>query len=129
MNGLVTWLRAQLDEDERVARGATPGPWTVSRSGEDVHSYDQGLTVSEGFSGGPWSKVNPVHIARWDPARVLAEVAADRRLLDEYEQARTYYDLHREAPAGEAYGLLTAVKIRALPYADKPGYREEWRPS
>jgi hypothetical protein len=24
---LVQWLTAQLDEDERIAKAATPGPW------------------------------------------------------------------------------------------------------
>lgn len=27
MDDLVRWLGAQLDEDERIARAATPGPW------------------------------------------------------------------------------------------------------
>lgn len=60
------------------------------------------------------------HIARHDPARVLAEVergrrdiAAKRHILDEYEQAQAYYEQHRAAPAGEVTGLWTAVRALA----------------
>lgn len=53
---LVTWLRAQLDEDERVARAWLP-------------------------LGNP-TEADRDHIARHDPIRVLAEVDAKRRILD-----------------------------------------------
>lgn len=67
------------------------------------------------------------HIARWDPAHVLAEVGAKRRILDEFEAA----DAAAEFPnldGGRAEGLGRAVRLLALSYADRPGYREEWRP-
>jgi hypothetical protein len=50
------------------------------------------------------------HIIRWDPARVLREVAAKREIV-----ARS---------ALYAYDLL---KLLALPYSNRPGFREEWR--
>lgn len=53
MDDLATWLRAQLDEDERVAQA------------EAEHAH-------EWFEGDGWG----------DPARVLREVAAKRQLLD-----------------------------------------------
>lgn len=69
------------------------------------------------------------HIARWDPARVLAEVEAKRRILDRYEEAVTWYSENRSAPAGEVHGLWTAIKLLAVPYAaDHAGFDESWRP-
>jgi hypothetical protein len=68
------------------------------------------------------------HIARHDPARVLVEVEAKRRILDTYEEATNFYRVHVAAPAGEVHGLWTAIQWLALPYADQPGYRDEWRP-
>jgi Family of unknown function (DUF6221) len=69
-------IRAQLDEDERVAKAASPGPW-------DHHS--DGLVWPPRI-GDPVSGSTEVedaeHIARWDPTRVLAEVKVKRELLD-----------------------------------------------
>lgn len=55
------------------------------------------------------------HIVRHDPARVVAEVAAKRAILDLHEE------LHEPA-------LYEAVRWLAAPYADQPGYEEAWRP-
>ncbi|HEY9415006.1 MAG TPA: DUF6221 family protein [Pseudonocardia sp.] len=55
------------------------------------------------------------------PARVLAEVDAKRRILDAYDQTE-FGDLTRRSALEEA---ITAF---AVPYADRPGYRDEWRP-
>jgi hypothetical protein len=52
------------------------------------------------------------HIVRWDPARVLAEVQAKRRILDEFSWE-----------AGET----RAIMHLAQPYAGQPGWQEEWR--
>lgn len=63
------------------------------------------------------------HVARHDPARVLAEVEAKRRLL-------VHVDLiwkHSPSPA-EARAWQHAVRHLALPYAGHPDYRQEWRP-
>lgn len=75
------------------------------------------------------------HIARHDPARVLAEVDAKRKILDEIvpdvdelvelaedRKARPEGD---DAPDPEHTRLL---RLLALPYADHLDYRDEWRP-
>jgi len=82
--------------------------------------------------------VDAAHIVRWDPARVLAEVGSKRRILDEYTEARRR---EAEKPGYDAVGRLETslakvvapalervVRLLALPYAGRPGYREEWRP-
>jgi hypothetical protein len=145
MNELITWLRAQLDDDERVARDAaredTP-PWHLDY---DDRGYDGKIRSAESYTvvhqeDSTPGRVTAEHIARWDPARVLAEVDAKRRILDEHE-----------AMAGDTYGQRAGqdvcetckesgsryyhepypcptVRLLALPFADRPGYQEGWRP-
>lgn len=147
MDDLVTWLRGQLDEDEQILRRATGGPW-----------YEDGMTVRGKTHMNDtdvlvirhtWPQ-EAAHIIRWDPARVLREVEAKRRRLDYLagmkhdmgtEDFVTYDSCRALAQPGELGNLevgycscgLDALrdrlyKIEALPYADRPGYREEWRP-
>lgn len=114
MDDLVRWLRAQLDEDERIAWDACgPGNrWEVADSGASVSQEDR----------------DAAHIARHDPARVLREIDAKRRLLARYEELLT---------ASKKEGLIGDVteeyqdfllRLLALPYADRPGFREGWAP-
>lgn len=65
-----------------------------------------------------------LHIARWDPARVLAEIAAKRRIL-----ALEPDGDHGGYPDGYSSAKHEALALLALPYADHPDYREQWRPS
>ena len=77
------------------------------------------------------------HAARHDPARVLREVDAKRQLLKAHAASAfgTWVgDDSDKTPACRRCGDLTTafpchtVKLLALPYADCPDYREEWRP-
>lgn len=140
MDELVQFLRDRLDEDERTALAATPGPWEQSGIG------DYGWTVSFSRPGAgveaedsDQGRADAAHIARHDPARVLAEVEAKRRMLDEHKPARPEYLPRRELgcltcttaqawdeKANEANCLT--LRLLALPYADHPDYCEEWRP-
>jgi hypothetical protein len=70
------------------------------------------------------------HIVRWDPARVLAECDAKRRIV---QQARPVTrDSTGVYPRDVTYvydvGVPWVLKLLALPYADHPDYRDEWRP-
>jgi hypothetical protein len=44
MDELVVWLRAQLDEDERITRAATPGPWEWTRGDGSPPDHIYGRT-------------------------------------------------------------------------------------
>lgn len=143
MDDLVEWLRQQLDEDERVANGAAgPYPnWSASGGG----------VGQEGASGylatGPWDAglddEVAEHIARWDPARVLREVEAKRRIMSIHR--RPAQDEWNTGPfedrcdgcgsSGEfndpnVRDINDCPELRAIAavYSDRPGYREEWRP-
>jgi hypothetical protein len=149
MDELLAFLRAQLDEDERVARetaghGSTTWKAGLHRWRGRIEADDAALIVRD------VDLVDAEHIARWDPARVLAEVEAKRRVLD----------LHNPQPTGYVDGVYThgetgqlqcehcaeqchsgsgmsrdmpdapwpcpTVRLLAQPYAGRPGWREEW---
>jgi hypothetical protein len=133
---LMAFVRACLDEDERVARAANGPRWkagdgnvsegglyALRGSGDDGWSiawFDLG-TANEADDGTRqlprWPKMqrhaqaNADHAARHDPARVLAQVAAKRALLAELAAAN----------------MVFAMRLLAEPYAGRPGWREEWR--
>lgn len=143
MDELVQWLGEQLAADERIARAVrVPHDWHQGPGDDDpewvgdemvlmwppeFHTpYEQdkhwrGLTM-EGSE-------LAAHIAEHDPARVLREIDAKRELLRRYE-----------AMAADVLVLTSGVQeilseyrrvilpSLALPYADRTGYREEWRP-
>lgn len=139
---IAAFVEARLADDERIAQEATEG---VSRQTDDPWSgiwstgasYQPGLIEDSGggvvvYDEGSPSAAQAVHIARHDPARVLRDVAAKRRILAEVVTRIDELDRHLEADyvggdntTGESDLLL---KLLAAPYADHPAYREEWRP-
>lgn len=136
---LVEFLRARLDMEAEIAREATPGPWqnaptprhrptTSGRSEEAVFASPPDMgTVVVATTGEPSERrnlVNAEHIARWDPARVLAEVEAKRRIVDRCEYEMSGY-------AGTGAQVATphlVLRLLALPYAAHPEYDPAWRP-
>jgi hypothetical protein len=137
MDDLVRWLGAQLDEDERIAKAATLGPWVQSGIGDYGWAVDfgrpgAGVETEDSEQG----LADADFIAAHDPARVLREIDAKRRVIAEC----AYWNekLNQEADAAPAHPypclgeILDAVnpilRALALAYADRPGYREEWRP-
>lgn len=161
MDDLVQWLRAQLDEDERTARAATPGPWEwrheygepwqpvadgwLDYSGEHISAPGDRATL---FGPGMTPHADAVHIARHDPARVLREIDAKRQVITKYTAAvermeelaslcerlkaegeSTFMaEMDRATAIHRRDVLHEVLQLHALPYADRPGYRDEWRP-
>ncbi|MFE2407062.1 DUF6221 family protein [Kitasatospora sp. NPDC059408] len=85
MSALVTWLRAELDRVEQIARTAAiaNGP-TWTHNPEDrwlVEGKDRPVIYDEGSPTNEQAR----HIALWDPQTVLRRVAADRQILDEHQ--------------------------------------------
>lgn len=99
---LVEFLLARIAEDEAMSQAA--------------------VRWSEGAS--QWSDAGEPdwqHIARWDPARVLVECDAKRRIVELHPE---HGWSHCE---GESLPCPT-LRLLALPYAEHPDYREEWKP-
>lgn len=129
IEALVSFLRARLDDEQRAAEAATPGPW---ESGDWAPSGG-GYVEQPGSAGGhlivetalcldhPDRQADDVaHIARQDPAKTLRRIAAVRRVLD----------LVTFAAGGDGYteAYRDVVRLLGLEYAEHPDYREEWRP-
>jgi uncharacterized protein DUF6221 len=135
---LVRWLGAQLDEDERIAREApmeigqtddgdggladVPARWVPSHHlvmREPLADDEETRIVTDCAAFGGRSAA--VHIAGWDPARVLREIDAKRRMIGECERAVDQ----------DSRGMLSMaedfLRLLAVPFADRPGFREEWR--
>ncbi|MEU9946911.1 DUF6221 family protein [Streptomyces sp. NPDC047939] len=127
MDDLVQFLRDRLAIEEQVAKDASPGPWHVDAEADEVLAVDD-IVVAEGFAlSGHQLRATTEHIARHDPARVLADIDGRCRIVDDY----AYYTSiggHTDAERGRAEGLTYAVQCLALPYAGHLDYRDEWRP-
>jgi hypothetical protein len=142
VSDLATFLARQLDEDERVAREATAGPWRVIDERGDQAEIESASAVYEWEH---WNKGQPAavvsdcdgcgavavkdahHIARHDPARVLADVASKRELIRRIEQHAELDDNVREY-AFQEYDRVVTFLLRPLaqPYAGAEGFRDEW---
>lgn len=139
---ITEFLLARIAEDERVARAALdpdrPGihwQWVVPDEAGDLDA-PRWLRTAEEFP--TTSGVGPLpafplgfefraepsrgmdHIARHDPARVLAECEAKRRIVERCSAVDYAMPSHHLA-----HGILADL---ALPYADHPDYRPEWKP-
>ena len=142
---LVQWLGAQLDEDERIARAATPGPWRAHDTHLGQYGYAATVLSGEGndtdlrawlpsMSNEPWDEARNVwadaaHVAEWDPARVLREIDAKRRLLALHDRPQHQCVAEDGPTQWHAKDPCATLRLLALPYADRPGYRQEWAPS
>ncbi len=110
--------------------------WPKSATVRGTHVYTPGRMIADMSRGYPLSRheSNADHIAAHDPARVLREIDAKRRILRALESAEV--SLRNTEPGNELRELMTgsvnslraAVRMLASVYADRPGYREEWRP-
>ncbi|XRQ12096.1 DUF6221 family protein [Actinomadura welshii] len=127
---LVEFLRARLARDEQIARDCSGTPWKTAPSGT-VQTDPQ--NPGEGESGYVATAENGAyaeHIARHDPSRALAQVAAVRQIIDDYEKQAWILGQGHRTPELEAAQAVRENVLRrlALPYASHPAYRDEWRP-
>ena len=106
---LPEFLHARISEDEALARAAAVA-----------------VTTQDAAPAGP--------APTFDPARVLAECDAKRRIIDLAYEATGYdmtVDLERASSARADSALAFVgdriLKALALPYADHPDFDEAWR--
>ncbi|WP_030777311.1 DUF6221 family protein [Streptomyces sp. NRRL S-920] len=116
---LPVFLRARLMEDQEIAADAAVAGW-------DRDAVDEGNPVAR-------------HVVRHGPARVLADAAARRRLVDMILAYEAKIDgewgcLHgaKEIEEGRCPETnpdeIEALRLLAVAYDGHPDYREEWRP-
>lgn len=150
MDDLVQFLRARLDEDEAAARlAAEPESWMQLNRQSRPDWYVQFWADPDvaAVVADPESSAYPVvatpqgmeaddaearadHIARHDPARVLAEVDAKRQVLDRYENQAVLLANHMGGILTKhlVQELRAVVQLLALPYASHPDYQPAWAP-
>ncbi|SNT43269.1 hypothetical protein SAMN05443665_102959 [Actinomadura meyerae] len=144
---LVEFLRARLARDEQIARDCASAPWKAAPSGTVGIDTDEPAPTAEpaakaefaakteftakaDFVAKAENDAYAEHIARHDPARTLAEVAARRRIVDDYEKNAWILGQGHSTPELEAAQAVreSVLRLLALPYATHPAYQEEWRP-
>jgi len=133
---ITEFLEARIAEDEAAAKAATPGPWEWEPEtdgwgdcGPDLVTVAKLPPYPDGSQSpvetviGSWGHdangitVEPAdaqHIARHDPARVLAECAAKRAII---ELSVNWDGFTRN---------VDVLRALAAVYADHPDYQEAW---
>jgi hypothetical protein len=134
MTDLARWIGAQLDEDERIARAATSGPWRAHDTHLGQYGYAATVLSGEGndtdlrawlpsMSNEPWDETRNVwadaaFIAEHDPARVLRDIDRDRRTLVRCQEA-----MFAASPMLVHFAKQT-LREMALSFSDRAGYAE-----
>jgi hypothetical protein len=130
MDDLVAWLRGQLDADEQDARDLRGATWAAE--GDLVTAegrLGRRVIIADGLRGAAaeW-------LADHDPAAVLADVKAKRAIVDLMEDRADLAYLNplpngvHFGPGDESELAAQVLALLALAYANRPGYREDWRP-
>lgn len=107
---LVARILAAIEETERIAQAATPGPWEPE--GDDptddevytVHDGEHGDLVGDVVAyvrGYDQQQSNMAHIARQDPKTALRRCAADRRTVER----------HRRPGSAQAHGTQDGIWV------------------
>ena len=123
---LEEFLLARIAEDKRIATDAAGASGRNDWTPDDV--------AGDSRLAGPAAEL----VARYDPARVLAECAAKRKLVLACMEARPDLAFLGTRPRGMADFPLSpsgphqlaalTLAVLAMPYADHPDYHAEWRP-
>lgn len=129
MDDLIAFLEARLTEDETQARDLIESEAAAA----DWHESSSGVLVT----GPPtyddtWNGTHPLgdsrltrFIARHDPACVLRDTEADRKLLLKYQIG--LHLLPGKYKLGYCEALEEIIKIRAERFSDHPQYQHEWK--
>jgi hypothetical protein len=142
---LAEFLLARIAEDETYARNASGGQrgvypplhWYVEEEGgfdswaisTGDNEEDANLCVTCNDSGGnELLERDARHMARWDPARVVTECEAKRRIVANCEAFSTNGPTGTPPLPNLRFAGVTILRLLALPYADHPDYRQEWKP-
>lgn len=120
---LTEFLLARIAEDEKwalKAKGDRAGRWASwNRSWDDSPNRD---LAADGMRVATLPMWLDEHVARHDPARVLAECEAKRRIVGLHPEILTIC----QGCAAETFPCRTLLTL-ALPYADHPDFQDEWR--
>lgn len=134
---LATWVLKQVDADRSAATACR------AKLNDIEPMWHLIVTANMGNSrGGPaidHQEFIQAHLERWKVDRVLAECDAKRQMLDQIFQYEAKIDgewgcchdadqIREGRCADIPVDDIAALRILAQPFAQRPGYREEWRP-
>jgi len=153
---LTEFLAARLDEDEAVARATehNDGPHTLEwrRGGRQHHAFDNHRSEDyESVFAGDWDRIliardsvrggrPATHIARHDPARVLAATSAMRAIValhymvsDDYLDGdgieRAAFICHECDNSGRPDNWpCPTMRAVAATWSSHPDYQQSWMP-
>ena len=134
MDSLTEWLLLQIAEDEMKARTAGSEAWkwkvietptqrdALVRANGTVCADSWGADRQEtGFRGAEAK----MFIERFNPERILADCESKRRQLARLQNlSKAWWTTTRSADEAR-----TVIREMAVAYANRPGYRDEWRPN
>lgn len=151
---IAEFLTARHDEQRRLAEAALavdPAPWSadvcphpdwyVDRRGTGgtgmlVAASGSEMWDCEGSDTLCMSAVSVLHIAAHDPARVLADLAAKRAILDEHSNVNGgdcgtcvvgEWGYPTNGGSTIAHYPCRTLRLLAAPYAEHPEYDPAWR--
>jgi Family of unknown function (DUF6221) len=129
---ITAFLGARLDEDERAAKAACLQRRSLAWS-VDPEEWAAGVGVKDGEGKSvavAHGTYRAEHIARHDPARVLADVAAKRAIVALHDDEG---GAHECVGHDSAWGTVTdyerdcrTLRLLAAPYADHPDFDPAW---
>lgn len=145
MTDLVAFLTERLDEDQELAEKAQAEPFPDK-------GFPRGTHVAYGLESTGLGLDYQTFALWWDPARVLAEIAAKRKRLALYAEARetltavlagtpprafdespaTAHSYSRERikvqqASGRFVAYEMSVRLDAMVYSDHEDFDESWR--
>jgi hypothetical protein len=129
---LASWLLAQIHADEQLARRVEEQVG-AARAGEQFPDRSR-IADYDDFPSYPWSLEQPEleFLARWHPRTVMADLEATRRIVRFCTQLINITALQADAvdsdDSARADVAWETLRLLALPYANRDGYREEWHP-
>ncbi len=108
----ITYLEARLTEGEEFAKAAEAVPQEGQRRR---------------------AAVDKNYMTHWGPARVLAEIEAQRQILKEYKKFDEVANEAARVPGGDASlvaalaaGLELAVRIHLAVHSDRSDFGSDW---
>ena len=123
----LAFMRERLDEEAAAAIAAGGDAWQHHEHPSDtglIRDAAGGVVV---YDEGEPSEEQAEHIARWDPARVLADVAAKRAIVDMHETCGTGSGYCDDGGHGYSDGLGCGIlDYLAQPYAQHPDWQQDW---
>lgn len=132
---IIEFLEARIAEDEAAATRAAevfPGSWDIEDRGHHAHVVCDGPNfhhvseLDQQQAPNAWLGGALQNVANFQPARVLAECAAKRAIIAEYDGLT--FEQRKTFDAWEPYRsvMRNVLAQMAAVYKDHPDYEPEW---